>query len=372
MKNIFILILGIISSNVFAQKEIYYRPFELEQSMIYNKKLYTIDDSLSNTVSFIREYDLENNELPLLTENLALVNIFYPFCWDILKNKGYSLSAFGRRYQPSFHINKFDLGILDSIQLKDIAEKHAKEFEKNFGHLPEQEQINIALKDITSSELYLKNRVTSGLPPIKGFLKEYFLAPRRGKQKPRNVSDEEYKRLFTFDFIALDTNQIEFYFRDPNQITRWEYSFLPQKDNYRDQWKEIVTYVKDSVTTFPDPYYNGMIPSKENLVFNAIADSTFFEGHFKVIPQGNERFAINLNHGAIYHFGDKKIQKIGQIDLANYNRKLLGKKRFVYDKDNNEIIFFAPVTWEDNDLPKPRLKIMNEAEMKEKFKYVMD
>lgn len=130
-----------------------------------------------------------------------------------------------------------------------------------------------------------------------------------------------------------------------------------------------MTYVRDSVTTFPNPRPNRLFPSKEKMIFNAIADSLFFDGHFKVIAQGKERFAINLNHGGIYHLGSKQIKKVGQVNLANYNRKLLGKKRFVHNKDKNEIIFFAKVEKISEPFPKTRV-ILSDEEFKELFRNV--
>jgi hypothetical protein len=106
--------------------------------------------------------------------------------------------------------------------------------------------------------------------------------------------------------------------------------------------------------------------------FKAIKDSLFFDGHFKIIAQNEHKFIINREHGLIYYLGKKEIARIGKVDVTDDYPVLRGKKLFIEDRDNNEIIFFAPVSWEKNRHPKPKVRTMNEQEIKEKFRYVME
>lgn len=98
----------------------------------------------------------------------------------------------------------------------------------------------------------------------------------------------------------------------------------------------------------------------------------FFDGHFKVVTQNNEKYIINRNHGYIYYLGKKKIERIGKVQVAENYPKIQGKPLFIEDRDQNRLIFFAPIEWEDTKLPKPNVYYMQEDEMREYFKYVME
>jgi len=94
---------------------------------------------------------------------------------------------------------------------------------------------------------------------------------------------------------------------------------------------------------------------------------------FKVIQQNDETFIINQTYGAIYWLAPKAIYRVGQIDIENYNQKILNRQLFIEDRDNNQLIFFANVERLNQVKPFPKVKIIaNNKEFNEMFKYVTD
>lgn len=98
----------------------------------------------------------------------------------------------------------------------------------------------------------------------------------------------------------------------------------------------------------------------------------FFKGHFNAIRQGNEIFIVNLQYGGIYWLGAKEVVRVGQFDTENYPAKLFGKQTFIDDRDNERLIFFAPVERLNPDKPYPEIFIPTDEEFREMFKYVIN
>ena len=114
-----------------------------------------------------------------------------------------------------------------------------------------------------------------------------------------------------------------------------------------DDWEELITYSSDTTGSYKKPTDIGsrfnVLLSGDKHVYNAIADSAFFDGFLNVIPQGEESFVVNLKWGGIYHIGQSKIEKVGQIDLAQYPKWLLGRRIYIEDQDAQELVFFSKV-----------------------------
>jgi len=182
---------------------------------------------------------------------------------------------------------------------------------------------------------------------------------------------ETYIHALSFDISIKGNSTIVFYLSDSDALYLWEGN-IPTRDYIQTDWKEKIVYAsinfkEDFIPRNESDSYTG-----KNTVSNAIKDTLFFEGHFKVIAQNNEKYIINRKHGYIYHLGNKAIERIGQVKLTEEYPKIQGKPLFIEDRDNNRLIFFAPVEWEDINLPKPNVYYMKEKEMREYFKYVLD
>lgn len=172
-----------------------------------------------------------------------------------------------------------------------------------------------------------------------------------------------------FDIYAPNDKKLEFYLRDKEAFYIWECD-VPDKGIVAN-WHQVSVYgLKDWDVNYPPRKYSESY-SSEKVKLNSIPDSLFLQGHFKVVVQGKNKFIVNREHALIYYMNDKEIVKVGGIDVSKDYPTIRGKKLFVEDRDNKEIIFFAPVIWEKNKYPKPKVRVMSEAEMKEKFKYVL-
>lgn len=316
----------------------------------------------------------------------------YPYCWDIFNNDVYPISA---PHGTGIHFSVFKL---------DIIKKDTATF------LEEQKRFYDSLRQIYTTEEEFKT------------YKYNVLWKRKSKQRNGRSIPVIYKLMdmlkgdyndfsikpgmICYDFCVLDTSKMEFYVRGIKQFTKWLYHYPPNhKDPSKpENWEELITYSADTLGSYPyldenlwilhfpdtlkddpraqkkfrrlyklpdEPYTDkNYVPSGHHHQYEAIDDSLFFEGHFKIVPQGKERFVINTQHGAIYWLGQQAIQKVGQIQMDQY-LSLNNKKLYIEDMDNNQIILFAPVEWKNNNLPKPKVKVMNKQLIQEKFQYIL-
>ena len=133
-------------------------------------------------------------------------------------------------------------------------------------------------------------------------------------------------------------------------------------------------FMKQYGRRFPEvKFYKDCLPTLENAHYNAITDTLFFDGNFKAYSHNEKIWFINQKHGGIYYLGEKNIEKIGILQVDNIHFLIDGIKLFIEDRDNKQLIFFAPVEWMRDDLPKPNVRIItDEKEFKEMFKYVLE
>ncbi len=316
----------------------------------------------------------------------------FSYCWDINGEKVYCLDAVDS--ENSFcSIFKFDIVKNDtSLILKK---------EKNF---------HDSLKQVYKTDSLYKN-----------YLYEYYYPQKSRKKNSRSVisisklgkvlngKNNDYSLSYgaiCYDFIVLDSTNMEFYIRDKKQLTRWHYRYPPTYLDKQapDAWTETITYSADTLGSYPyleenlwimnledgwqtnknahrvynkwkrvEPTQtdNPYLPSGKKHKYQSIVDSAFFVGQFKVIKQGSNRYFINTQHGAIYTLSSDSLVRIGQIEMDNY-LPLNDKNIFVEDRDNNELIFFAPVNWGNSNLPKPQIKVMNKKQMRKNYDYLME
>jgi len=169
----------------------------------------------------------------------------------------------------------------------------------------------------------------------------------------------------SFDVFVESTHELFLYLRDSNALYIWKCS--DYDSSKKGIWQEVNVYTSSKVNLNSPPLKYSPSYSGTKTISNSICDSLFFDGHFKVIPQGNEVFIINREHGYIYHVGSTAIIRIGVVELTNDYPKIQGKQLFIEDRDNNEIIFFAPVIWDEIDLPRPTVRIMTEGEIQKQL-----
>ena len=191
----------------------------------------------------------------------------------------------------------------------------------------------------------------------------------------QEVVEQEVDKFYAylnFDiYFDVSDSLLNFYMRDKDVFYIWE-APLPKDRTWNTEWRLKNAYAA--------PHYDpNFIPRTHNRFYDstkthhyAITDTLFFDGHFKVLEQDGEKYIINREHAIIYHMGEAKITPIGRVLVTEDYPKIQGKALFIEDRDHNRFIFFAPVKWEETDLPKPNVYYMKEEEMREYFKYVMN
>ena len=345
MKQTLFLLLFILTAFYCTSQDLDYTNYKgfFEYSLLYNNKIYIpIRPKEVGFVHKIFKKSIRNENGIYLHFTSGSWNASIPYAWsifeDIALNVTYYLSSTGQGIIPHIEYREFETR--DSIELYS---------------LPPDTEIKSDYEWITP-------------------LDDYQSSFRRLK---RPFSWQEINQLMnsnkSFDINNQSHNLLQLYFRDTTTLFIWQSKIPAELDSNKNEiWQEVAVYTSPK-TDFEYPpfkYSNSYSGTKTHI--NGITDSLFFDGHFKIIKQYDQTFIINREHALIYHMGEKAIKRIGKVVIEGDYPAIRGKKLFIEDRDNSQIIFFAPVTWEDNDLPKPRVRVMNEAEMKEKFKYVMD
>lgn len=201
-------------------------------------------------------------------------------------------------------------------------------------------------------------------------MSDYYMSFFKKLPFPSKSEVEKMYETLDFDIYSPVPNIVRLYLRDKCVFYIWEFHI---SDNYStNQWTEVATYTSPNVDTLYRPLKYSNSYSGTRTSYNAVADSLFFEGHFKVIIQNNESYVINREHGKIYHLGKDSINLIGTVDFTNKYSVIRGQRFFIEDRDSNEIIFFAPVKWNSTPYPKPNVRIMDNIELKDKFKFILE
>jgi hypothetical protein len=182
--------------------------------------------------------------------------------------------------------------------------------------------------------------------------------------------DKFYSYLnFDISYSSSDS-LINFYMRDKDVFYIWSVP-LTSVGMLEPDWRLKKAYAAPNYDPEFIPRIHNRFYDSTKTHHNAITDTLFFDGHFKVLKQNGEKYIINRQHGIIYHMGANAITPIGRVMVTGDYPKIQGKSLFIEDRDNNRIIFFAPVKWIKNNLPKPKVYYMKSKEIKEYFKHVM-
>lgn len=205
------------------------------------------------------------------------------------------------------------------------------------------------------------------------FLFRWKLSLAEAAFERRSITDK-----ITFDFLASGKQDFTFFIRDDHQFTIWEYIYTDHGDESREtSWKETSTYSRDSTDQHIKPerpigwYVDPELayhPSGKQHRYEAIDDSLFFEGHFKVIAQDGEYYCINIGTGLLYHIGDQDIVRIGALDIKDYPRWIFGKRLFIEDRDAGELVFFSAVERTNTKRPFPKIvSLSSKAALYERY-----
>jgi len=385
MKKITSILLLIISSFfchlVEAQEDV------LDKAIIVNNQVYWLklvpaninfmNRSLKAPYCYLGTSDLQKKHLPIFSGmSLIAYSRFYdfPLCWDILGDNFYPIAFVegNNRIGPEFGIARYPLEKEDTIKVLERERKLQEDLKAQF---PDEKERENQYYSILINRSYLRNsrNLTIISQLIERLEKNYYLVRKR--IAPQAVC---------YDFFLTDTERMEFLIRDTAQVTHWSY-YYPPTPKGKSSWEEIKTYssvakgeysITDTMLLkrgerkeFGNPY----LPSGKKTVYESVGDSLFFTGHFKFIAQGENRFIINQHHGAIYYLGENAIEKVGQIDLANYTRTLKGQKLFIEDRDAGELIFFAEVEQINSNFPFPKTRIiLDDKTFRKMFKNVIE
>ncbi|WP_163219053.1 hypothetical protein [Bacteroides sp. 224] len=171
-----------------------------------------------------------------------------------------------------------------------------------------------------------------------------------------------------FDIYYLNEKNLKYCFRDQQAL--FVFSFDQTADRF-EEWSTVNIYTRVKYSKKHSPFAYALSEYKDYIVFNAVKDPLFFQGDFKVIIQNDSTYILNLFTGRIYLIEKKKIHHIGTIELTDDYPELFGNKLLIEDRDNHEVIVFAPIRWEKTKLAKPTIRVMSEEEMKEKFKNII-
>ncbi|NRA51502.1 MAG: hypothetical protein HRU12_20450 [Phaeodactylibacter sp.] len=176
--------------------------------------------------------------------------------------------------------------------------------------------------------------------------------------------------LDIYEFLSLDVlhkgrDAYKVFLRNKHEFSIWEFTYLKygRGKSSSDNWEELITYSNDTVPY--QPFGNAtdrVLPSGKHHRYEAIGDSRFFEGHFKVIAQDGEYYYINIDTGLLYHIGDQDIVRVGALDVDNYPRWLFGKPLFIEDRDTGELVFFSTVERTNTKRPFPKIVSLSSKE----------
>ncbi len=338
---IYLCILHLVAINVtaiFAQESLSYKKLNLlEYALIEEKSLYQgIRSKNISRSSFIIKFKLNNYNNPIIHYCADANNSRLPFSWINSNDILYSVLFMHYKQKAPSLIKYRSFETLDTVQLKQSEDQWIKEY-------------------------------TISLSPLNDY--NWALTTHH----PNYLSDsvrESYINALSFD-ISVEKDRLTFYLSDRDAFYIWECKIPAQGERYA-KWQQVSVYTSKYFQEEFIPRNESKSYDENKELRNAIKDTLFFDGHFKVIKQNANYFIINRNHGYIYYLGKKTIKRIGKVKVTNDYPKINDKALFIEDMDNNRLIFFAPVEWETNNLPKPEVYYMDKKEMKDYFKNILD
>ncbi|MFW6020199.1 MAG: hypothetical protein ACOCPM_06420 [Bacteroidales bacterium] len=348
MKSLFICILFLFFTSFYSfsnDSTDFSREGVFDYALIKNSDFYApIRPALFGYTNVIRKTDLKKKTIPVRHAVASSYDSTKSFNWFFVNNIVFSYHVItshhaGRRLGLSVNIVYREFESRDSIEVSQSPPKRI--IENTVSVIPVLEYFRALLKEYRAHEIV--------------------------EEKVNKFYD-----YLNFDiYFEQSDSLINFYMRDKDAFYIWE-TPLPEKSKSNTDWQLKKAYAAPRYDPEFIPRTNNMFYDSLKTRHNAITDTLFFDGHFKVLEQNNEKFIINREHGRIYHMGENAIKLIGKVLVTNNYPTIMGNPYFIEDRDHNRLIFFAPVEWEDTTLPKPKVYYMKEEEKRKKFRYVVD
>jgi len=348
MKNILLFCITILFVFKLSANDtiVYQREGLFDYALIQNSNFYVpLRPILKGYTNVVRKTNLSKSAIPFRHASASSYDSTKSFNWFLKDDLIFSYNDI-----TSYHIGR-RLGLIVRIVYR--------EFERRDSITVSQEP----------PQRVIENKVS--IMPISTYfaeIRKYF----GGHHEKIESAVNKFYDFVNFD-IYFDSSDslINFYMRDKDVFYIWE-APLPKDRTWDTDWRLKKAYVAPNYDPEFIPRIHNRFYDSTKTHHNAITDTLFFDGHFKVLEQNGEKYIINRQHGIIYHMGANAIIPIGHVMVTDDYPKIQGKSLFIEDRDNNRIIFFAPVKWTKNNLPKPKVYYMKSKEMKEYFKYVMN
>jgi hypothetical protein len=352
MKPIFYILVSLLCFSASCIAQITY-------SVVHNADLHipVIGEHINDT--YIQSHNIlkVENEIPTTEVKAVVGSSFYdyPFTWDIQDTLVFAINCIHTK-SPEISYFTFFRSKISKISIQERRKRDSLLAIELAKEIPDKDKLLGELFDRKSSKPSLRN-LRYIYPITLLFRWKTGLQGRDFHKGP--VIDN-----ITFDFIALNSRQFLFYIRDDRQLTIWQYDYPEYREKLEENaWQELITYSRDSIGEYniPQPsywYHSPELkyhPSGKQHRYEAIGDSLFFEGHFKVIAQDGEYYCINIDTGLLYHIGDQDIVRIGALDTKDYPRWTFGKRLFIEDRDAGELVFFSTVERTNTKRPFPKI-----------------
>lgn len=191
----------------------------------------------------------------------------------------------------------------------------------------------------------------------------------------------EERYVINMDMYSQNSDSMQFYMRDKKALYVYTITidtitniFDSTKEidwsskHERACWREDIVYTTMNSEKESPIYKYWTFYSGEKTQFNAITDSLFFEGNYKVIMQNDQTYLFNRKYGHIYLLTDTEVIRIGTIRLTDEYPAIKGHKYIIEDRDRGSILLFAPVDWHDDIHPKPTIEVLSEQEFYQRYK----
>ena len=337
----------------------------LEYALLENNEL--IVPYRDRSDESLKTYTLANPKVTKIDRFFILLNSFFPFVWDYSKHNE-TICAISCNAGPiragSTSIDRQPKEHLDSLAAQQKLKRFLDSLTQVF---PDSNALERAYMDWQMNYRH-QHHTTVHIPQIREWFLSYTSSPYYELRENRNI----YKTI-AFDFKIWEKDNYDLYVRTPLGFSIWTANISQMQRSYEPSvipvWKEIASYDFDSIQLFKPNGNYAHLPKFDMQLHCAITDSSFLQGHFKIIYQGVYKWSINTLNGGIYYLGNGAIVKVAQIEqITNYPKWIQNKAVFIEDRDRGELIFFSKITQLDRQLPLPKYRsLITPREVTQRF-----
>ncbi len=203
-------------------------------------------------------------------------------------------------------------------------------------------------------------------------IRDWFFASSGSLNMKSSYEKNLYKTI-AFDLKIRERDIYDLYVRTPLGFSIWTADISQIQRSYRPSilpdWKEIASYDYDSIQFFKPKGNYAYLPKFATQLHCAITDTSFLQGHFKIIYQGDHKWSINTFNGGIYYLGNGAIIKVAQIEqFATYPKWIQNKALFIEDRVKGELIFFSKIKQLERQIPLPKfISLTTPREVSQRF-----